>query len=70
MRNRILLVVVAVASLSGVADAHFVLVSPAASLVQNRLGIRRKSRRAAVYLRTPRAERRPTPESRAAPSLN
>ena len=38
MRSRILLVVVAVASLSGVADAHFVLVSPAASLVQNRLG--------------------------------
>ena len=38
MRNRILLVVIAVASLSGVADAHFVLVSPAASLVQNRLG--------------------------------
>src|SRR5687768_8418543 len=38
MRSRILLVVVAVASLSGVADAHFVLVSPAASMVQNRLG--------------------------------
>jgi hypothetical protein len=38
MRNRILLVVVAVASLSGAADAHFVLVSPAASMVQNRLG--------------------------------
>jgi hypothetical protein len=38
MKNRILLVAVAVASLSGVADAHFVLVSPAASLVQNRLG--------------------------------
>jgi len=38
MRNRILLVVVAVASLSGVADAHFVLVAPAASMVQNRLG--------------------------------
>src|SRR5262245_57030863 len=38
MKNRILLVVIAVASLSGMADAHFVLVSPAASLVQNRLG--------------------------------
>ena len=38
MRSRILLVVLAVASLSSVADAHFVLVSPAASLVQNRLG--------------------------------
>src|SRR5215510_3703883 len=38
MKNRILLVAVAVASLSGVADAHFVLVSPASSLVQNRLG--------------------------------
>ena len=38
MRARILFVVVAVASLSSVADAHFVLVSPAASLVQNRLG--------------------------------
>jgi hypothetical protein len=38
MRNRILHVVLAVASLSSVADAHFVLVSPAASLVQNRLG--------------------------------
>ena len=38
MRSRIMLVVVAVASVSGVADAHFVLVSPAASLVQNRLG--------------------------------
>jgi hypothetical protein len=30
--------VVAVAALSTVADAHFVLISPAASLVQNRLG--------------------------------
>ena len=38
MRNRILLVAVAVASFSGAADAHFVLVAPAASLVQNRLG--------------------------------
>lgn len=38
MRNRSLVVVVAVMSLSGVTDAHFVLVSPAASLVQNRLG--------------------------------
>jgi hypothetical protein len=38
MRTRILLVVVGVASLSGAADAHFVLVSPAPSLVQNRLG--------------------------------
>jgi len=38
MKNRILLLVVAVASFSSVADAHFVLVSPAASLVQNRLG--------------------------------
>ena len=38
MKNRILLIVVAVASFASVADAHFVLVSPAASLVQNRLG--------------------------------
>jgi hypothetical protein len=38
MRNTILPIVVAVASFSSVADAHFVLVSPAASLVQNRLG--------------------------------
>jgi hypothetical protein len=38
MRHKILLAAFAVASLSGVADAHFVLVSPAASLVQNRLG--------------------------------
>jgi hypothetical protein len=38
MRNTILLVVVAVASFSSVADAHFVLVAPAASLIQNRLG--------------------------------
>jgi hypothetical protein len=29
---------VAIAALSGAADAHFVLVSPAASMVQNRLG--------------------------------
>jgi hypothetical protein len=32
------LTVLAIAALSGAADAHFVLVSPAASLVQNRLG--------------------------------
>ena len=38
MRYRIFAAAVAVASLSGAADAHFVLVSPAASLVQNRLG--------------------------------
>ena len=38
MKTRILLLVVAVASFASVADAHFVLVSPAASLVQNRLG--------------------------------
>lgn len=38
MKRRILLVAVAVASLSAVTDAHFVLVQPAASLVQNRLG--------------------------------
>ena len=36
--TRILCAVVAVAALSTVADAHFVLISPAASLVQNRLG--------------------------------
>jgi hypothetical protein len=38
VRKRILIVTVALASLSAAADAHFVLVSPAASLVQNRLG--------------------------------
>jgi hypothetical protein len=38
MRNGILLVGIALASFSSVADAHFVLVSPAPSLVQNRLG--------------------------------
>src|SRR5262245_66076406 len=38
MKSKTLLVVMAVASLSSVADAHFVLVSPAASMVQNRLG--------------------------------
>jgi hypothetical protein len=34
----ILVVVLGVACMSGVADAHFVLVTPAATLVQNRLG--------------------------------
>ncbi len=38
MTIRILTFVAAIASLSTVADAHFVLVSPAASLVQNRMG--------------------------------
>lgn len=38
MRNRMALTVFAVAALSAAADAHFVLISPAASLVQNRLG--------------------------------
>jgi len=38
VKRRILFVAFAVASLSTVADAHFVLISPAASLVQNRLG--------------------------------
>ena len=38
MRNRIVFAALAIASLSGAADAHFVLVSPAASMVQNRLG--------------------------------
>jgi hypothetical protein len=38
VRKRILLACVAIATLSGAADAHFVLVSPAASMVQNRLG--------------------------------
>ena len=38
MRIRIVLAAVAIACLSGTAGAHFVLVSPAASLAQNRLG--------------------------------
>ena len=38
MKTRLLLIGVAVTALSTVADAHFVLVSPAASFVQNRLG--------------------------------
>jgi hypothetical protein len=38
MKNRLLYAVTAVACLSTTADAHFVLISPAASLVQNRLG--------------------------------
>jgi hypothetical protein len=38
MKNPALLTLAVVASLSSVANAHFVLVSPAASLVQNRLG--------------------------------
>jgi hypothetical protein len=38
MKGRALIVVAALVSLSTVADAHFVLVSPAASLLQNRLG--------------------------------
>jgi hypothetical protein len=38
VRKRILFAAVALASLSGAADAHFVLISPAASLLQNRLG--------------------------------
>jgi len=38
VKRLILFVCVAVASLSTAADAHFVLISPAASLVQNRLG--------------------------------
>src|SRR5687767_3309673 len=38
VRIRILFATVLLATLSGGADAHFVLVSPAASLVQNRLG--------------------------------
>ena len=38
MNNCLLLTAIAVASLSVAADAHFVLVSPAASMVQNRLG--------------------------------
>lgn len=38
MKSRILLAALAITALSAAADAHFVLVSPAASLVQNRLG--------------------------------
>jgi len=38
MKNRLLYAVAAVACVSATADAHFVLISPAASLVQNRLG--------------------------------
>ena len=38
MSSRIVFGVIVAASLSTVADAHFVLVQPAASLVQNRLG--------------------------------
>ena len=38
MRSRILFGVIVAASLSSAADAHFVLVQPAASLMMNRLG--------------------------------
>src|SRR5688572_24461996 len=38
MKSRILFGVIVAACLSSVADAHFVLVQPAASLIQNRLG--------------------------------
>ena len=38
MKHRLLFSAMAVACLAASADAHFVLVSPAASLVQNRLG--------------------------------
>ena len=38
MKIHLLLTVIVTATLSSPADAHFVLVSPAASLVQNRLG--------------------------------
>lgn len=38
MKSRILFGLIAIASLSSVADAHFVLISPAASLAQDRLG--------------------------------
>ena len=38
MMRPVLIAAIAVTSLSAVADAHFVLISPAASLVQNRLG--------------------------------
>ena len=42
MSSRIVFGVIVAASLSTVADAHFVLVQPAASLVQNRLGDQQK----------------------------
>jgi hypothetical protein len=38
MRSRLLFGVIVAAGLSSVADAHFVLIQPAASTVQNRLG--------------------------------
>jgi hypothetical protein len=38
MRQPLACALIAIASLSATADAHFVLVSPAASMVQNRLG--------------------------------
>ena len=38
LTSRVLLTAILAAALSSTADAHFVLVSPAASLVQNRLG--------------------------------
>ena len=38
MMRPVLIAAIAITSLSAVADAHFVLISPAASLVQNRLG--------------------------------
>jgi hypothetical protein len=38
MKRSLLCAAIAVASLSAVADAHFVLIMPAASLMQNRLG--------------------------------
>ena len=38
MRKRILFAAVVIASLSASADAHFVLISPAASMLMNRLG--------------------------------
>ena len=38
MRTKALLVAAAIACLGGVVDAHFALISPAASMVQNRLG--------------------------------
>jgi hypothetical protein len=38
VRHQLLFAAIVIASLAGRADAHFVLVSPAASLAQNRLG--------------------------------
>ena len=38
MRQSILLGAIAIVSLTTAADAHFALIQPAASLVQNRLG--------------------------------